>query len=99
MVRSDIGQLQRSSAQRDGSLTVDGFVRYDGVRLLQGLQALLRPSVRDDSRTSLLECLPSGDVIEVMVAVDQIANRLVGDLANFGQVLCAALRAAVPDGV
>src|SRR5688572_8991208 len=99
MVGSDISQFERRSAQYDGSLAIDGFVRQDGVRLVADLEALLCSSVCHNARAGLLECLATGYVIEVVVAVNQIADRLVGNLADFRQVLRATLRAAVTDRI
>ena len=38
--------------------------------------------MRDDGRASILERLAAGDVVEVVVAVDQVADRRLSDLAD-----------------
>jgi hypothetical protein len=55
--------------------------------------------VTDDARTRILERLAAGRVIEVVVAVDQVLDRLVGDLPDFVDVLLAAGRPAVGDRI
>ena len=58
-----------------------------------------RVLVRDDLGAGILERLAAGDVIEVMVAVHQELDRLVGDLLDLVDVLLAAGWAAVGDGI
>jgi hypothetical protein len=55
--------------------------------------------VRDDRGPSVLECLAAGDVIVVMVAIDQIFDRLVGDLLDLVDVLLAAVWPTLGDRI
>ena len=47
----------------------------------------------------VLECLAAGDVVEVVVAVDQVLDRLVGDLLDLVDVGLPAGRPAVGDRI
>ena len=49
----------------------------------------------DDSGTGIFERLPAGDVVEVVMAVNQVSDRPVGDFPDFGDVGSASLRSAV----
>ena len=82
MIRSDIRQFQRCSAQCDRPLPVDGFVRDHGMRLVENLQPLLCFRVGDNACPGLFEGLTAGDVIEMVVTGDQVADGSVGDLAD-----------------
>ena len=99
MVEADVTQLERRVAERDRPLGIHGLVRQNRVRILQDRQALLGSLVRDDSRASVLEGLAAGDVVEVMVAVDQILDRLARDLLDLVDVGHHRLRAPVADRV
>ncbi|MGY4378601.1 hypothetical protein ACVWZ3_006240 [Bradyrhizobium sp. i1.3.6] len=65
-------------------LSRDHLVRHDDVGeqrilLLQLEQTLLGPPVRDEGGTEILEGLATGDVVVMVVAVDDVFDRLVGD--------------------
>src|SRR6516162_1129410 len=55
--------------------------------------------VRDDGGSGVLECLAAGDVVIMMIAVDQIFDWLVRDLLDFIDILLAAVRPAVGDRI
>src|SRR5262249_24988387 len=55
--------------------------------------------VRDDGRARVLEWLASSDVIVMMMAVDQVLDRLVGNLSDLGDVVLAAGRPAQCDRI
>ena len=63
------------------------------------LQPLGRALVRDHPRAGVLERLAARDVVEVVVAVDQVLDRLVGDLLDLVDILLPAGRAAIGDRV
>ena len=54
--------------------------------VLQRGEPFLGPPMRDDLCARILERLAAGDVIVVVVAVDQILDRLLGDLADFVEI-------------
>ena len=92
-------QFERRAAELDHLLVADRLVRDDGVRILQHLEPLGRVLVRDDPRAGVLERLAAGDVVEVVVAVDQVLDRLVGDLLDLVDILLPAGRAAIGDRI
>ena len=47
--------------------------------------------MRDEHRTHVLERLAAGDMVVMMVAVNDVADRRVRDLADLGEVDLAAL--------
>jgi hypothetical protein len=57
MVRSDIAQFERSAAERDGTVGVDGLVWKRRVRILQHFQPLLGTFVRHNGSAGILERL------------------------------------------
>jgi len=84
VIGTEIEQFDRGAAERDNSLIAYRLVRQRRVRVFERSQMLRDLLVRDDRGPSVLECLAAGDVIVVMVAVDQIFDRLVGDLLDLG---------------
>src|SRR5262245_23101076 len=55
--------------------------------------------MRDYRGAGVLKCLAAGDVVEVMVAVDQILDGLVSDLLYLVDILLPAGRSAVGDRI
>ena len=55
--------------------------------------------MRDDRGARILERLAAGDVVVVVVAVDQVLDRLVGDLLDLVDVGGHRLRPPVADGI
>jgi len=99
MVRTDVCELQCGAAQRNCSLSIDRLVGQHRVGIVQDLQALQHSPVRDDSGTRLFEDATASNVIEVVMAVDQISDRLVRDLSDLRKVLRATFGTAVPDRI
>src|SRR5262249_14357037 len=62
-------------------------------------RTLLSPLVSNHGRASILEGFAAGDVIEVVVTVDQVLDRLIGDLLDFVDIRLSAGRPAVSDWV
>src|SRR5215475_12694983 len=56
---------------------------------------LLHLPVRDDARAGVLERLAAGDVVVVVMAVDQIFDRLIGHLLDFVDIGLTTSRAAI----
>jgi hypothetical protein len=69
------------------------------VRILQGLEPRGGVLVRDDPGAGVLERLAAGDVVEVVMAVDQELDRLVGDLLDLVDILPAPEARAQPSTV
>ncbi len=99
VIEAEIVQLERGAAELDGLLVADRLVRNDGVRVLQHLEPLGGILVGDHLGARVLERLAARDVIEVDVAVDQVLDRLVGDLLDLVDILLTAGRAAVGDRI
>lgn len=76
-----------------------GLVRQDRGRVLEHGEALFRRLVRNDYCAGVLERLAAGDVIEMVVAVDQVLDRLVGYLLDFVDIGHHGFRAAVADRI
>ena len=66
---------------------------------LSTLEARLRILMRDDRGPRILERLAAGDVVEVVVAVDHVLDRLVGDLLDLLDIGRHRLRTPVADRV
>jgi hypothetical protein len=99
VIGTEIEQLDRGAAEVDGFLAVYCLIRQGRVRVLERSQMLRDLLVPNDCGPGVLERLAAGDVIVVMVAVDQIFDRLVGDFFDLVDVLLAAVRPAVGDRV
>ena len=78
---------------------VERLVGQHGIWVLQDGKPLFRSAVRDDSGAGILEGLAAGDVIEVVVAVDQVLDRLAGDLLDLVHIGLSARRPAVGDRI
>jgi hypothetical protein len=70
-----VHQLKSCSAEFEGALGIDDLVRNDNVAAFEGGEALFGAAMSDDGRAGVLERLAPGDVIVVMMAVDQILDR------------------------
>src|SRR5262245_15507689 len=99
MVGAEIVQLERGVAELDGLFVTDRAVGQRRVRIVELGEPLARILVRDDGGAGVLERLAAGDVIEVVVAVDQVADRRLRDLADFGDVIRPAGGPAIADRV
>ena len=100
MVLADILQLQRGAAELQGSATV--AYRLIGQRRVgvgKRREPRLDVLVRQDGGAGVLEGFAAGDVVVVVMAVDQILDRLVGDFLDLVDVLLAAVRPAMRHGV
>ncbi len=99
MIEAVIAELQRGAAKRDRALVINGLVGDHRVRVLELLQALLGTLVSNHRRAGILEGLAAGDVIEVVVTVDQVPDRRLGDFPDLVNVLLSAIRTAIGDRV
>ena len=79
------------------SLTVSSGITVCGI--FQHGKPLFGALVRDHPGAGVLERLAAGNVVVVMVAVDQILDRLAGDLLDLVDVGLAAGRPAVGDWI
>ena len=96
VVEADVLQLELSAAEHDGAAFVaDRLVWHDGMRILQHGKALFGALVRDHPRAGVLERLAAGNVVVVMVTVDEILDRLVRDLLDLVDVGLPARRTPV----
>jgi hypothetical protein len=82
VIGTKIEQFDRGVAELDDSLIAYRLIREWRVRVFERSQMLCGLLVRDDRRPGIFECLSAGDVIVVMVAIDQIFDRLVGNLLD-----------------
>jgi len=99
VVETEVGKLEHGAAELEGAALFEGLVGQWGIGVLDDLETLLGALVGDDPRPGILERLAAGDVVEVVVAVDQIADRLVADLPDLLDVGGRGLRPAVGDRV
>ena len=60
---------------------------------------LLHLAMRDDGRAGILERLAARDVVVVVMAVDQVLDRRLGDLLDLVDILLSAGRPAVGDRI
>ena len=99
VVEAHVVQLEHGAAELEGAALFEGLVGQRRGRILDLLEALLGALVRDDLRAGVLERLAAGDVVVVVVAVDQVLDRLVGDLLDLLDVGHRRFRPPVGDRV
>src|SRR5215510_9159055 len=99
VIEAEIGELQRGATELDRLGRVEGLVDRHHQRILQLVEPLLGAFVRNHASAGVLEGLAAGNVVEMMVAVDQIADRLVGDLLDLIDVVLHALRPRIADRI
>ena len=99
VVEADMAELERRSAEAQGALFLERLVGQHHQRILLGEDPILGAPVGDDRRAGILERLAAGDVVVVVVAVDQVLDRLVGDLLDLLDVGLDHFRPAVADRI
>jgi hypothetical protein len=99
MVEAQVVELEHRAAELDGAALLEGLVGQRGEGILDLLETLLGALVRDDPRAGVLERLAARDVVEMMMAVDQVLDRLVADFLDFLDVGLRRFGAAVRDRV
>ena len=85
------------SGQR--TLVLDHFIGHDDVGWLQPLQLRLGIAMGNKTRTKVFEWLATGDVIVVVVAVDDVFDGLTCHLLDLIDVGGDRLRAPKTDGI
>ena len=86
MVEADIAELERGVSELNRPAGVDGLIGQYRGGILEHREARFRPRMRDDGGPRLLERLAARDVIEMVVAVDQVLDRLRRDLFDLLQI-------------
>ena len=100
VIQAGVRELHDLAAEPDDAPgVIDKLVGQRRGRVGQFLEPHFRLLVRDDRGARVLERLAAGDVVEVVVAVNQVFDRLAGDLADFRDVVGAAGGPAVGDGI
>jgi hypothetical protein len=100
VIEADIFQLELGAAERDGAAFIaDRLVRQDGVGIFQHGKTFFGALVCDYPRAGVLECLAAGNVVVVMMTVDEILDRLARDLLDLVDVGLSARRPAIGNGI
>jgi hypothetical protein len=99
LVETEVSQLERGATQLDRPVLIDGLVGNHRVRIFESGESLFRSLVRDELGACIFERLAAGDVIEVVVAVNHVPDRLVRDLLDLFYIGRHRLGAAVADRV
>src|SRR6478609_7226927 len=99
MIAACVNEIERRAAKLDRTFAVYHLIGNDEVRGLQLGKPLFGAAMRDDGRALVLEHFAAGSVVVVMVAVDQVLDRRLGDLADLVQIGFCRLRAAIADGI
>ena len=87
MVLAEIEQFERRAAEFQlAAAVVDDEIGDDDVRRVALLQERLGPPLGDEDGAEILERLAARDVVVVAVAVDDVLDRRLGDLADLGDV-------------
>jgi hypothetical protein len=72
VIEPNVDQLNGCAAEIKRALLIDGLIGQRSGWILQKRQALLRPFVGDDLGAGVLERLATGDMVVVMMFVDQV---------------------------
>src|SRR5262244_4319352 len=94
-----MSELERCVAERDRPIIIHGLIRNYGVRILEPLEALLGVLVRDERGAGVLEGFAAGDMVIVVMTVNDVPDRLVRDLLDLVDISCHRLRTPVTDGI
>ena len=87
MVLAEIKQFERGAAEFDlAAAVIDDEVGNDDVRPFALLDQRLGILVGDEDGAEVLERLAAGDVVEMAVAVDHVADGRLGDLADLADI-------------
>src|SRR3954451_10889825 len=100
MIEPKVLQFERGTAELDRpAIVVDHLIRERSVGVVEHGEAFLRPLVRDNGCARIFEGLAAGDVVVVVMAVDQEFDRLVGNLLDLGDIVLPAGRSAIGDRI
>jgi len=86
MIAAGIYEVKRRSTELDRALTVDNLVGDNDIEAFELGQPFFSSAMRDDGRACILEYFATGDVVIVMMAVNQILDRRLRNLADFVQM-------------
>ena len=95
VIETDKAELQRGPAERDGAVGIDGLIGQRCVRILEDFQPLFGALVCDDGCAGILERLAAGNMVEMVMTVDQVADRGLRDLPDLGDVVLRSGRPAI----
>src|SRR6476646_9221990 len=99
MIAACVNEIERRAAKLDRTFAVYHLIGNDEVRGLQLGKPLFGAAMRDDGRALILEHFAAGSVVVVMMAIDQILDRSLGDFPDFLQIRFCRLRTAIADRV
>lgn len=96
MVRTEVEKPNRLPAKTDGVVRRVGAVRYDHLRVGAVLEPRQAVGLTDETGAGLFENLSAGRMVPMRVAVDDVFDRRLRDLADFRHQLFRRRRA---DGI
>ena len=99
MVTPGIDEIERGPPELDRALPVHDLIGHDDDGRFQDRQPLLGATVRHHDGAGVLERLAAGNVIVMMVAVDQVLDRRLRDLPDFIEIGLYRLRPAITDRI
>ena len=99
MVAADVAQLELGAAERERASVVHHLVGDHRVGVLQRLEVLLGAALGDEGRAEILERPATGDVVEVMVAVDHVFDRRRRDFPDLVEIGLDRLRPQIADRI
>src|SRR4029078_6979179 len=99
MIAACVNEIERRAAKLDRTFAVYHLIGNDEVWGLQLGKPLFGAAMRDDGRALILEHFAAGSVVVVMMAIDQILDRSLGDFPDFLQIRFCRLRTAIADRV
>ena len=86
MIQAEIRQLQCGATKCNRPIIVYCLVGNYGMRILEPFKTLFGFLVRDERGAGVLEGLTAGYMVEMMMAVNDVPDRLIRDLLDFVQV-------------
>ena len=99
MIATREDEVEGRAPELDRALAVDDLIVNDDVGGLELREPLLGTAVRNHGGAGILEHLAAGDVIVVVVTIDQVLDRGLGNLADLIQVGFCRLRPSVTDWI
>ena len=99
MIQAEIRELQCGAAECNRPIIIYCLVGNYRMRILEPFKTLFGFLVRDERGAGVLEGLTAGYMIEMMMAVNHVPDRLIRDLLDLVQVSGHRLGPSVADRI
>src|SRR5687767_4584501 len=99
MVEAEIREPQRGAAERNRPIVIYCLVGNNGMGILETFKPFLGFLVRDKGGAGVLKGFTAGYVVEMVMAVNHVPDRLVRDLLDLFQIGGHSLGPSIADRI